>query len=100
VGRAAPSEATQRQFLDFGLALAEQVRSYMLVYACLCVSVCVCVCVCVHRNVCVYVEHHLVDLQHAQHDDRSDSHRRNGRVAHILPYLFDPQEYAHGVRLS
>ena len=37
---------------------------------------------------CVCIDGTL-SLQHAQHDAHSHSHRRNGRIARILPYLFD-----------
>ena len=37
--------------------------------------------------------HDFVNLQHAQHGARSCLHRRSGRLAHMLPHVFDPQKY-------
>jgi len=49
--------------------------------------------------VCVCGEH-LVDFQHPQHGAQNGLHSHDGRVVHVLPYYFDPQECACGVHYS
>jgi hypothetical protein len=41
--------------------------------------------------------HNLVDFQHPRHGVHSHSHRHSGRVARILPHVFDLQECPCGV---
>jgi len=80
----------------------------MCVRVCVCAPVCacmrVCLCVCVRLCACAYVYVYVCacvcvnDL--AQHGVHSHSHSRNGRVAHMLPYVLYTTECVWGVRFA